>query len=737
MVVSDRPGYVYEGRRHWNLVTPSTWPVTLVIDMRHGLFNAFCIVTRPKPLPTAWLTALGVMLIQSSLVAAPDPLDARLLLQDDFNALPPGMFSAGVVGAEAEYHYVPAVAPKGNWAVSCFRGEGSQRAWRVLGGPGRRVMYQSYLAPTGERSYTHPIIIAGDPLWTDYSVAVGFAPEVRDGQSGLLFRYRNDRCYYFFGVDGKGAVLKKVKHERALHEADETILDRRDFDWKPGERLTARVTVQGRRLKAAINEKLVLEAEDETFAGGKIGLLADVPTSFYSVRVTTSEDEAKRFEERKAGRERELAALQAANPKMMLWKKLRTEGFGVGRNLRFGDLNGDGQMDVLIGQVRHHGPKDRNSELSCLTAMTFDGNILWQIGEPDSWHDNLTSDVAFQIHDLDGDGHNEVIYCMNFELIVADGATGKTKYKIPTPETPTNNKPPYNRFPRILGDSLHFCDLSGKGRPTDVILKDRYRYVWAFNAKLGPLWQAECSTGHYPFACDVDGDGKDELAVGYTLFDHDGKRLWMLDKDITDHADGVAIVKFRGESNALLRYFCAASDEGAFFADLDGHVLKHHRLGHVQNPAIADFRPELPGLETVTINFWANQGIIHVFDADGNLIDDFEPCQHGSMMLPINWTGRPGEYFVLSASMTEGGLFDGWGRRVAEFPNDGHPEMCNGVLDLTGDCRDEIVVWDPWEIWVYTQSDNPKPIRLYKPVRSPLYNYSNYQTTVSLPGWSE
>ncbi|HBE43776.1 MAG TPA: hypothetical protein DDW27_21800 [Bacteroidales bacterium] len=26
---------------------------------------------------------------------------------------------------------------------------------------------------------------------------------------------------------------------------------------------------------------------------------------------------------------------------------------------------------------------------------------------------------------------------------------------------------------------------------------------------------------------------------------------------------------------------------------------------------------------------------------------------------------------------------------------------------------------------------------LYKPVRNPLYNYSNYQATVSLPGWSE
>jgi hypothetical protein len=74
----------------------------------------------------------------------------------------------------------------------------------------------------------------------------------------------------------------------------------------------------------------------------------------------------------------------------------------VGRNLRFGDLTGNGEIDVLIGQVRHHGPGDQYSELGCLTAMTFYGDILWQIGEPDPENYKLTNDVAFQIHDIVG-----------------------------------------------------------------------------------------------------------------------------------------------------------------------------------------------------------------------------------------------------------------------------------------------------------------------------------------------
>ena len=92
---------------------------------------------------------------------------------------------------------------------------------------------------------------------------------------------------------------------------------------------------------------------------------------------------------------------------------------------------------------------------------------------------------------------------------------------------------------------------------------------------------------------------------------------------------------------------------------------------------------------------------------------------------------------MLNANVREGGMIDGQLRRVVTLPDDGHPDLAYQVLDVTGDERDEIIVWDADSVWIYTQDRPFTGQRIYKPSRNPLYNDSNYRATVSLPGWKQ
>ena len=104
------------------------------------------------------------------------------LLKDDFRGLRFGLIF-DVVGAHTEYHYLREAAPQGNWAVSAFKSDGSQRAWRLIEEDGTRVMHQSH---NNEETFTHPMLVAGDPLWQNYRVTLDFAPASDKAQSGIV-----------------------------------------------------------------------------------------------------------------------------------------------------------------------------------------------------------------------------------------------------------------------------------------------------------------------------------------------------------------------------------------------------------------------------------------------------------------------------------------------------------------------------------------------------------------------
>ncbi len=269
-----------------------------------------------------------------------------------------------------------------------------------------------------------------------------------------------------------------------------------------------------------------------------------------------------------------------------------------------------------------------------------------------------------------------------------------------------------------------------------MIIKDRHTRLWAYTNKFEPLWTATANLGHYPYFYDYDKDGKDEVYLGYSLFDNDGSLVWNLDQTLKEHSDGMCAGDFSLDG-ARDRVFISASDDGVVVLDHDGKIIRHHRVGHAQTPSIGQYRPDVPGLEYCNINFWGEPGLITLYDCKGDEIINFELFHAGSPVLPVNWRGDGVEYFMLSPNTVLGGMVDGWGRRVVMFPDDGHPDLAYLVEDLTGDPRDEIIVWDPDWIYIYTQSQGFAGDSIYAPRRPPIYNESNYRAVVSWPAWKK
>jgi rhamnogalacturonan endolyase len=127
-------------------------------------------------------------------------------------------------------------------------------------------------------------------------------------------------------------------------------LSKAQFNWQPGEPLAVNVELKGPQIRAQIGDNLVLQANDSTYKKGKIGITANVPAKFSRVKVTTSSRNKQKYESERETFFRQEKNLQVENPELVVWKKISTEGFDVSRNLRFGDLDNDGTIDVLIGR---------------------------------------------------------------------------------------------------------------------------------------------------------------------------------------------------------------------------------------------------------------------------------------------------------------------------------------------------------------------------------------------------
>ena len=662
-----------------------------------------------------------------------------VLSNEDFQDFPIGEFPYDKDHtAMGEYQYVVANGYHGNWVDmvcnSSYNGTGP--TWLITERDGRHFMESMRI----EKNRPHrmfPTLETGKHQWKDYEVSVSVRRLSQKGMAGLVFSMNHSIDTLVFYLDGKDKAAVAYRHKEEVQ-----VLKEVSFPHGCDQEYRLKVDCDGRIAKVYVDDQELFRVEDDLVArGGKVGITADCPSRFADFKVCVSEKTKQEIDVAElAVKEAETEEMKK-HPKMKLWKKIDLKNFGTSRQIRFGHLTGTDEWYVVLAQMQKRVSRDAYGFISCLTAIDLEGNVLWQLGEPSDKTEELgkvSADMAFQVYDIDGDGRDEVIVGWDFEIRILDGRTGNIKKSAKTPFSDDDDADligvPYQTyaFERINPDGIRICNFRGKERPADILIKDRYCRIYALDEDLNVMWKykSPTNTGHCPLPIDIDGDGKDELLVGYKLLDSDGQMLWSYPIS-EDHTDEIVAGKWMpGEDEG--HFACVSGTEGFFIGDFYGNIVARDMIGHAQRVSIANYCPEREGREIVVTNFWGHQGVIFLYDCYGNQIWEMENEMNGNILAPVNWDGDGTELILTNADAKKGGLLNGKGVRAVEFPDDGHPVLCCESLDLTGDERDELVVWDYHSMYIYTQDDCPKE-QTYHPVQFPIYNASNYRGEYSYP----
>ena len=428
-----------------------------------------------------------------------------------------------------------------------------------------------------------------------------------------------------------------------------------------------------------------------------------------------------------------------------LVSSIEAPDFGA-ETVRVGDLNGDGAPDLLFVQSLYG-----SREIRCLTATTVAGERLWQAGEPSAANGRIYGDLPVQVYDWDGDGVNEVLYvrqatyaepieyrlgddvirerARRYEgdatMVVLDGTTGREKHRfvIPAP----------------ADDCFLFADLTGRGRREDFVIKDRYWTMWGLSREGEVLWRWEGATGHFPAVADMDGDGRDEVFVGFTLLDHDGRPLFQ--KDPGDaHQDAAYVTRLPGGAlNGAWRLLFG--NHGVHCLAVDGQELWQKPLREAQHVVVGRYREDTP-LQVAVIDrgypraITGNPAVLYLYDVEtGREIwrRMQPPGAWGAACVDIRWTGRPGLQEMLVYMRGVGqpvAVYDGYGDIVDEM--DVPPYLCadydsgEGVTpchyctraDIYGDSREEVILFGWKGARIYA---NARPLAI-----PTLYNNTLY-----------
>lgn len=384
-------------------------------------------------------------------------------------------------------------------------------------------------------------------------------------------------------------------------------------------------------------------------------------------------------------------------PVIQPWKTVPLDPGYSGLWVVAGDLDGDGQVEIVSS--RNVNVDDVHYTCTAV-AQKLDGRVLWRWGEKDSGRPNLHHDVATQIHDWDGDGNLDVILATDGFLVELDGKTGKERRRLP--------------IPAESSDCIVFANLSGNKHSSDVLVKNRYRQIWAYNYQGSLLWTVTdpggYRTAHQPRPIDIDGDGRDEIAAGYAMLDPDGSVRWIYQSKEVDqakgHLDCIRVLK-KGKTpdDYRLALTCCGANNIAVI-DGNGKPIWERSGHHFESIGVARIFPNLdePQIVVDIDHRPKGESPLWVLDADGNLLGQImaDYCRHH---VRIDWTGDGFAEIVIADSR---GLFDNRGIRIVTCAIPDRPaSVIDG--DMTGDGIPDLLFTTEKTVYIFKNEKGVKP----------------------------
>ncbi len=267
------------------------------------------------------------------------------------------------------------------------------------------------------------------------------------------------------------------------------------------------------------------------------------------------------------GKERECSTETAgpAQGEKRPYLAIKLQGDYTFQKVGIADLDGDGRLDYVIKQPRDNiDPYEKywkpSPDTYKLEAYDADGKFLWRFDlgwaiERGIWYS------PYLVADLDGDGRAEVAVKTGEGdpreadgrvkkgpeyLTVLDGRTGKPMTRVDWPSREGfDGERGYNYASR---NQLAVARLDGKTaslialRGTyNVMMAEAYqlsggklRRQWKWdNRDLERKWWGQGA--HWTHCADIDGDGRDEILLGSSVLDGDGKPLWTTGLGHPDH----------------------------------------------------------------------------------------------------------------------------------------------------------------------------------------------------------